>query len=265
MNRLESKSRFLISQPNQSPEKSSSKTDEQSAGHVLKRMLIAAALLSVCFSTSNADARHRYYAAPTPPQVGCSDPVMHPCTGMDVIATRQNGVKAGRTRSQSLVQPPSFEFDRQSAPEAAGQVPRSQGWRQVGENSVVRSRTARSVRSRSQEPKATRIGPIVSPLAAKVREISSSCGSSVVSGVRHTHIANTRTMSLHASGQAVDMKGNPRCIYQHLAAWPGGYSTDYGRMQHVHISYSRGGREWGLRFAHGGRHRLSYARLQHHR
>jgi hypothetical protein len=108
-------------------------------------------------------------------------------------------------------------------------------------------------------------GAIVSALAAKVREISSSCGSSVISSVRHTHIANTRTMSLHASGQAVDMKGNPRCIYQHLSGWPGGYSTDYGRVQHVHISYSAGGREWGIRFAHGGHHRFAYAHQHRHR
>ena len=108
-------------------------------------------------------------------------------------------------------------------------------------------------------------GAIVSALAAKVREISSSCGSSVVSGVRHTHIANTRAMSLHATGQAVDMRGNPRCIYQHLSGWPGGYSTDYGRMQHVHISYSAGGREWGIRFAHGGHHWFAYAHQHRHR
>jgi hypothetical protein len=114
-------------------------------------------------------------------------------------------------------------------------------------------------------PTLHRGGAIVSALAAKVREISSSCGSSVVSGLRHTHIANTRTMSLHATGQAVDMRGNPRCIYQHLSGWPGGYSTDYGRVQHVHISYSAGGREWGIRFAHGGHHRLGYAHHHRHR
>lgn len=63
-------------------------------------------------------------------------------------------------------------------------------------------------------------------------------------------------MSLHASGNAVDMQGNPTCIYAHLHGWPGGYSTDYSRVRHVHISYdAAGGREMGLRFAHGGGHK----------
>src|SRR5436309_9734389 len=177
MNHLESKSRFLVSQPQRSITKSF-KTDEQSVNQAIKHLLFVGALLCVGLSTSNAQARARYYAA---------SPTLH------------------------------------------------------------------------------RGGAIVSALAAKVREISSSCGSSVISSVRHTHIANTRTMSLHATGQAVDMRGNPRCIYQHLSGWPGGYSTDYGRVQHVHISYSGGGREWGIRFAHGGHHRLRYAHHHRHR
>lgn len=92
---------------------------------------------------------------------------------------------------------------------------------------------------------------VVAPLAAKAAEIQAACGSKVVSGIRHTRIAGTRRMSLHASGHAVDMAGNPACIYSHLQGWPGGYSTDYGRMRHVHISW--GGPEHGLRFAHGGK------------
>lgn len=68
-------------------------------------------------------------------------------------------------------------------------------------------------------------------------------------GVRHTRVAGTRRMSLHASGLAVDMAGNPGCIYARLRGWPGGYSTDYARVRHVHIS-GPGGREDGLRFAH---------------
>ena len=50
------------------------------------------------------------------------------------------------------------------------------------------------------------------------------------------------------------MRGNPSCIYAHLKGWPGGYSTDYAAVQHVHISYNPGGQEWGLHFAHGGGH-----------
>ena len=86
-------------------------------------------------------------------------------------------------------------------------------------------------------------------MAAKAREIVSACGSRVISGVRHTRVAGTRRMSLHASGRAVDMAGNPGCIYARLRGWPGGYSTDYARVRHVHIS-GPGGREDGLRFAH---------------
>lgn len=110
------------------------------------------------------------------------------------------------------------------------------------------------------------ISGVVAPLAAKAREISASCGSRVVSGVRHTYIAGTRRISLHASGQAVDMVGNPKCIYAHLRDWPGGYSTDYRRARHVHISWTGGGREWGARFAHGHHHRkVRHAKRPHRR
>lgn len=102
---------------------------------------------------------------------------------------------------------------------------------------------------------------LVAPLAAKVAAIQHACGSRVISAVRHTRVAGTRRISLHASGKAVDMEGNPACIYEQLQGWPGGYTTDYGRMRHVHISYdAEGGREWGLRFAHGRhKHRVRYA------
>jgi len=93
---------------------------------------------------------------------------------------------------------------------------------------------------------------VVGPLAAKAREIQSACGARVISAVRKTYIAGTRHISLHASGRAVDMAGNPSCIYRHLAAWPGGVSVDYSRVAHVHFSYAPNGREWGLRFKHGG-------------
>lgn len=89
---------------------------------------------------------------------------------------------------------------------------------------------------------------VAPPLAAKAREIVVACRARVISAVRHTFVAGTRTLSLHASGRAVDIAGNPGCIYARLAAWPGGYSTDYGRVGHVHISF--GGREDGRRFAH---------------
>ena len=94
---------------------------------------------------------------------------------------------------------------------------------------------------------------VVAPLAAKVLQIQSTCpGAHVISSVRHTRIRGSRHMSLHSTGEAVDMRGNPSCIYAQLRDWPGGYSTDYGRAQHVHISLAANGREAGLRFAHGG-------------
>lgn len=102
-----------------------------------------------------------------------------------------------------------------------------------------------------------RLDGIYAPLAAKAREIESACGSRVISGLRHTRVAGSRRWSLHASGHAVDMQGNQGCIYARLRGWSGGYSTDYGRVRHVHISL--GGREDGIRFAHrGGRTRIAW-------
>jgi hypothetical protein len=90
---------------------------------------------------------------------------------------------------------------------------------------------------------------VVGPLAGKAQQIMATCGSRVVSAVRHGRHSN------HASGRAVDLQGNPSCIYSMLRGWPGGVSTDYGSAPggpHVHVSYSPGGQEWGLRFAHRG-------------
>jgi hypothetical protein len=104
---------------------------------------------------------------------------------------------------------------------------------------------------------------IVPALAAKVAQIQSSCpGAHVISGLRHTRIRGSGRMSLHATGEAVDMRGNPSCVYAQLRDWPGGYSTDYGRVKHVHISLASNGREAGLRFAHGGgRHHHRHRRV----
>ncbi|MDQ8730411.1 hypothetical protein [Bradyrhizobium sp. LHD-71] len=94
---------------------------------------------------------------------------------------------------------------------------------------------------------------IVPALAAKVAQIQSVCsGAHVISAVRHTRIRGTGRMSLHATGEAVDMRGNPSCVYAQLRDWPGGYSTDYARAKHIHISLAANGREAGLRFTHGG-------------
>ncbi|CAN5179043.1 hypothetical protein BH10PSE10_BH10PSE10_05640 [soil metagenome] len=109
---------------------------------------------------------------------------------------------------------------------------------------------------------------LVGPLQAKLASLQAACpGTHAISGIRHTRIAGTRRMSLHAQGKAVDVRGPYGCIYGQLKGWTGGYSTDAGRVQHVHISYDdAGGREMGLRFAHGGgrRHgwRSAYARMR---
>jgi len=109
---------------------------------------------------------------------------------------------------------------------------------------------------------------LVGPLSAKLASIQSACpGTHAISGVRHTRIAGTRRMSLHAQGKAVDVRGPYGCIYGQLKGWTGGYSTDAGRAKHIHISYDdAGGREMGLRFAHGGSRsrswRNSYARMR---
>ena len=119
---------------------------------------------------------------------------------------------------------------------------------------AVRDRAARS-RQRVVAARGVSLAGVSGPLAAKARGISAACGSVVVSGVRHTRVAGTRRMSEHSRGRAVDMQGNPSCIYAQLRGWPGGYTTDYGRVRHVHISL--GGNEDGLRFAHGGGRRAA--------
>jgi hypothetical protein len=113
-----------------------------------------------------------------------------------------------------------------------------------------------------EAPAGQSVSGVVPALASKVAQIESSCpGAHVISGLRHTRIRGSGRMSLHATGEAVDMRGNPSCVYTQLRDWPGGYSTDYGRVQHVHISLAANGREAGLRFAHGGgrHHRQRHA------
>lgn len=99
-------------------------------------------------------------------------------------------------------------------------------------------------------------------LQAKVDEIRSYCGSRVISAVRHTYVNGTHHISCHASGEAVDMSNNPHCIYAHLLDWQGGYSTDYARMGHVHISICA--REMRLHFVHGGGHVHANSGRRHH-
>lgn len=97
-------------------------------------------------------------------------------------------------------------------------------------------------------PRSVSLAGVSPRLAAKARQLERVCGARVISAVRRTRVAGTRRMSLHASGRAVDLRGAPRCLYAHLRGWPGGVSTDYGRVAHVHVSL--GGAEQGRRFAH---------------
>lgn len=111
-----------------------------------------------------------------------------------------------------------------------------------------------SIPDRSAASAGISMAGVVPALAAKISQIQSACpGAHIISAVRRTRINGSRHMSLHATGEAVDMRGNPSCVYAQLKDWPGGYSTDYGRARHIHISLAANGREAGLRFAHGGR------------
>ena len=93
------------------------------------------------------------------------------------------------------------------------------------------------------------------PLMVKVAELKAACGAVVVSAHRRGARTPSGHVSNHALGRAVDLRGNPRCMYSRLRNWPGGVSTDYHRAPggpHIHLSYSPGGMEWQLRFKHHG-------------
>lgn len=103
---------------------------------------------------------------------------------------------------------------------------------------------------------------VVAPLQVKTADILASCpGARVISAVAHRYVRGSGRLSLHATGRAVDISGpSPGCIYGRLKDWPGGVSTDYGAVRHVHVSYFPSGREWGARFAHYRGGRIRYAR-----
>jgi hypothetical protein len=124
-------------------------------------------------------------------------------------------------------------------------------------------------------PRGPAVSDLVSQLRSKISEIMSACGSKLISGYRPgAHIAGTAYASLHSiyPARAADVEGNPSCIYSHLQGWAGGYSVDYGRVRHVHISYSPpgsgylAGREWHARFNHyeGGSHHVYFRHVRHH-
>jgi hypothetical protein len=205
---------------------------------MLKSLALACAFL--CALTINAEARVRH--KPTGMHPDCNR--LWPCESPMSVATVKERQRVAR----------------------GGYIARQLGIGGVNPDRAVRLPKAWPVAYVA--PIVQTVSGIVAPLAAKVAEIQAACGSKVVSGVRHTNIAGTRIRSLHASGKAVDLAGNPSCIYSLLHGWTGGYSTDYGRVRHVHLSYDpEGGREMGVRFAHGShrharrnaRHRLARA------
>ena len=211
------------------------------------------AVAALCALSSLAEARVRA------PAVSPECNVTMPCIGVD------NPVHA-RQRKQRRAEP-AFSMMEPSTPRLTRRQQRAleRAQRNAFEPAVSAPRT---VASRAAAASEGYSAGLVGPLAAKLASIQASCpGTQAISGVRHTRIAGTRRMSLHAQGKAVDVRGPYGCIYAQLKSWSGGYSTDAGRVQHIHISYDdAGGREMGLRFAHGGhrRHswRTAYARMR---
>jgi hypothetical protein len=154
----------------------------------------------------------------------------------------------------------------------------SQGWQGSSwqgsgwEGTTVRAVHRGHIRVTERHPRSrSGLGDLTSILRAKVSEIISACGSRLISGYRPgARVAGSGHASLHSvyPARAADLSGNPSCIYSHLHGWPGGYSVDYGRVRHVHVSYSPpgsgylSGREWHARFSHFGG---GYHRYAHHR
>jgi hypothetical protein len=187
-------------------------------------VLACAVLPTTTFATAHARSRAPALAAECNVSMACDVP------RASGTARSQRSQEAAYSRHASL---PSAE---QQAREALAYAPPSPPVEREG---------GRSGR--------TSMSGVVPALAAKVAQIQSACpGSHVISTLRHTRIRGSGRLSLHATGEAVDMRGNPSCVYAQLRDWPGGYSTDYGRAQHVHISLAANGREAGLRFTHGG-------------
>lgn len=209
------------------------------------------AVAALCALSSMAEARVRT------PAVSPECNVTMPCIGVTNPAhTRQRG--------QRRVEP-AFSMMESSSPRLTR---RQQRALERAQRNAFEPPAPRAVTSRTAAASEGYSAGLVGPLAAKLASIQAACpGTQAISGVRHTRIAGTRRMSLHAQGKAVDVRGPYGCIYAQLKSWSGGYSTDAGRVQHIHISYDdAGGREMGLRFAHGGhrRHswRTAYARMQ---
>ena len=194
------------------------------------------AVAALCALSSIAEARVRT------PAVAPECNITMPCIGVDnPVHARQRGQRKVES-AFSMMQPaatPRLSRRQQRALERAQRNFEP---------------APRAVAERASHASEGYSAGLVGPLAAKLASIQAACaGTQAISGIRHTRIAGTRRMSLHAQGKAVDVRCPYGCIYAQLKGWSGGYSTDSGRVQHIHISYDdAGGREMGLRFAHGG-------------
>lgn len=101
--------------------------------------------------------------------------------------------------------------------------------------------------------KSAKLKDLVPGLATKTSEILGACNTHIASAYRRgARVAGSGRPSLHSlyPSQAVDLVGDPSCIYAHLKKWAGGYSVDYRAVRHVHVSLSSSGRERGARFVH---------------
>ena len=218
---------------------------EISGAKILIRTITAVAAL--CALSSMAEARVRG------PAVSPECNVTMPCIGVDNPIHARQRARRGAEPAFSMIE---------SSPRLSRRQQRALARAERNASEPVAPRAAAAARA-SEGYSAGLVGP----LAAKLASIQAACpGTQAISGVRHTRIAGTRRMSLHAQGKAVDVRGPYGCIYAQLKDWSGGYSTDSGRVQHIHISYDvAGGREMGLRFAHGGGRRSwrsAYARMR---
>jgi len=208
---------------------------------------ILCAVVATCVLCSISEARTRA------PAISPECNITMPCIGVG-LGTEAQPQPQSKIRHASLT--PGVETQ-------------ASGSETPGSETSVEPQTRRTRATQDSEAGVS-VSGLVSPLAAKLASIEAACpGTHPISGIRHTRIAGSRRMSLHAQGKAVDVRGPYGCIYTQLKDWSGGYSTDAGRVRHIHISYDdAGGREMGLRFAHGGgrRHhhafRSAYARMR---
>jgi hypothetical protein len=83
------------------------------------------------------------------------------------------------------------------------------------------------------QPRGRSLAGVVAPLAAKANELVDRCGSRVISGMRHTYVAGTRRISLHASGTC-GRHGGESLLHVRAAAQVAGRRVDRLRTGEAH-------------------------------